>query len=51
MIDKRSKMVDREKHVWLCISCSRRVIAKDKPEMCTCSQPQWVIETNFIVTK
>lgn len=51
MINRGNKTIDKEKSVWLCISCSRRVIAKDKPEICSCGMPQFVLEGNLIVIK
>jgi DNA-directed RNA polymerase subunit RPC12/RpoP len=51
MIDKRNKIIEKDKYVFECLSCGRKVIAKDRPETCTCSQPQWVINTQFIITK
>lgn len=51
MIDKRNRTINKNKAVWFCISCSRRVISENKPVDCPCHNPQWVMETNFVVIK
>ena len=51
MMDKRSKMVDKDKYVWECIVCGRKVINKEKPELCICGQPNYVVNIQYIITK
>ena len=51
MIDRRLKMIDKNKYVWECISCGRKQISETKPSSCVCGQSNYVINEQFVVTK
>lgn len=47
-----NKMIDHEKFCWECIVCGKKVISKEKPEKCPCSNNgQYCLNGNLVVTK
>jgi len=53
MVDKRNKMIDKSRFVWMCINCDHKVISGKRPEFCPrCNdKKEFVLIDNLIVTK
>ena len=43
------KKKQQNKVVWECLCCSCRVIGIEKPTVCACSNPDYVINNNYTV--